>query len=139
MYINNEYELTREEIEEKITDKTKIVGITHVSNVLGTINNVKEKAVGQEVNICSNSEISMRDTLELIAKLMDADVNFIEDKVRLRPAKSEVFRLWGDNSKIKELTGYEPHYSLETGLKETISWFLNKDNLNMYKSDIYNV
>ena len=42
MYINNEYELTREEIEEKITDKTKIVGITHVSNVLGTINNVKE-------------------------------------------------------------------------------------------------
>lgn len=98
-----------------------------------------DKAIGQEVNICSNSEISMRDTLELIARLMHADVNFIEDKVRLRPAKSEVFRLWGDNSKIKELTGYEPHYSLEAGLKETISWFLNKDNLNMYKSDIYNV
>ena len=42
MYINDEYELSKEEIEAKITDNTKIVGITHVSNVLGTINNVKE-------------------------------------------------------------------------------------------------
>lgn len=42
MYINDEFELTDEEIENKITDKTKIVGITHVSNVLGTINNVKK-------------------------------------------------------------------------------------------------
>ena len=42
MYINNEFELSKEEIESKITDKTKVVGITHISNVLGTINNVKE-------------------------------------------------------------------------------------------------
>lgn len=42
MYINENYELSREEIESKITNNTKIVGITHVSNVLGTINNVKE-------------------------------------------------------------------------------------------------
>ena len=42
MYINENYEITDEEIENKITDKTKIVGITHVSNVLGTINNVKK-------------------------------------------------------------------------------------------------
>ena len=42
MYINDEFELSKEEIESKITDKTRIVGITHVSNVLGTINNVKE-------------------------------------------------------------------------------------------------
>lgn len=42
MYINNDFELTNEEIETKITDKTKIVGIAHVSNVLGTINNVKK-------------------------------------------------------------------------------------------------
>lgn len=42
MYINKDYELSKEEIESKITDKTKVVGITHVSNVLGTINNVKE-------------------------------------------------------------------------------------------------
>ena len=96
-----------------------------------------DAAIGQEVNVCSNSEISMRDTLQLIAKLMNSDVSFIEDHVR--PKNSEVFRLWGDNTKIKSLTGYEPSYSLEEGLKETIAWFLDKDNLKKYKADIYNV
>lgn len=98
-----------------------------------------DKAIGQEVNICSNQEISMRETLNLIAKLMGANVKFIEDRDRIRPKNSEVFRLWGDNAKIKSLTGYEPSFSLENGLKETISWFLNKDNLRKYKADIYNV
>ena len=98
-----------------------------------------DAAIGQEVNVCSNSEISMRDTLQLIAKLMNSDVSFIEDHVRIRHKNSEVFRLWGDNTKIKSLTGYEPSYSLEEGLKETIAWFLDKDNLKKYKADIYNV
>lgn len=98
-----------------------------------------DKAVGQEVNICSNCEISMRDTLTLIARLMDSDVRFVEDSERLRPQNSEVFRLWGDNSKIKSLTGFTPSYSIEAGLQETINWFLNKENLKKYKADIYNV
>ena len=98
-----------------------------------------DAAIGQEVNICSNNEISMRDTLNLIARLMDSDVKFIEDQARIRPQNSEVFRLWGDNTKVKSLTGYEPSYSLEEGLKETINWFLDKDNLRRYKADIYNV
>ena len=98
-----------------------------------------DAAIGQEVNIASNYEISMRDTLELIAKIMKSDVKFIEDEQRLRPKKSEVFRLWGDNSKIKSLTGFSPAYSIEDGLAETISWFLNKKNLNKYKTEIYNV
>jgi NAD dependent epimerase/dehydratase len=98
-----------------------------------------EASVGQEVNIASNFEISMRDTLELIAKLMNADVKFVEDDQRLRPKDSEVFRLWGDNSKIKSLTGFEPLYDIEKGLKETIDWFLNPENLSKYKADIYNV
>ena len=67
------------------------------------------------------------------------DVKFIEDQARIRPQNSEVFRLWGDNTKVKSLTGYEPSYSLEEGLKETINWFLDKDNLRRYKADIYNV
>lgn len=96
-------------------------------------------AIGQEVNVCSNKEISMRDTLNLIAALMNSDVHFFEDQARIRPKNSEVFRLWGDNAKIKSLTGYEPAYSLEEGLKETIAWFLDKDNLKKYKTDIYNV
>ena len=98
-----------------------------------------DAAIGQEINIASNCEISMRNTLELIAKLMNSDVKFIEDPQRLRPKNSEVFRLWGDNAKIKSLTGFEPSYSLEKGLIETINWFLDQNNLKKYKSDIYNV
>jgi NAD dependent epimerase/dehydratase len=96
-------------------------------------------SIGQEVNICSNYEISMRDILEMIAKIMDSDVKFIEDTQRLRPKNSEVFRLWGDNSKIKSLTGFIPTYSLKAGLQETVEWFTNKANLAKYKSTIYNV
>ena len=98
-----------------------------------------DEAIGQEVNISSNYEISMRDTLELIAKIMGTEVEFIEDKQRLRPKNSEVFRLWGDNSKIKSLTGFEPNYSIEEGLRETIEWFTKSENLAKYKSNIYNV
>ena len=98
-----------------------------------------DAAIGQEVNICSNYEISMRDTLLLIAKLMKAEVNFIEDSQRLRPKNSEVFRLWGDNTKIKSLTGFTPQYSIEKGLQETINWFSDPENLKKYKADIYNV
>lgn len=98
-----------------------------------------EAAIGQEVNIASNFEISVRDTLNLIAELMNAEVHFIEDEQRLRPQKSEVFRLWGDNTKIKQLTGFEPKYDIRKGLTETIAWFLNPDNLARYKAGIYNV
>jgi len=98
-----------------------------------------DAAIGEEVNISSNFEISMRDTLELIATIMKSDVKFVEDEQRLRPANSEVFRLWGDNTKIKNLTGFTPQYTIEQGLTETVEWFLNPDNLKKYKSEIYNV
>lgn len=98
-----------------------------------------DAAIGQEINICSNYEISMRDTMNMIASIMQSDVVFVEDIQRIRPKNSEVFRLWGDNSKINSLTGFKPSYSLEAGLKETIEWFLNPENLNKYKSSIYNV
>jgi NAD dependent epimerase/dehydratase len=98
-----------------------------------------DASIGQEVNICSNYEISMRDTLELIAKIMQADVKFVEDVQRLRPENSEVFRLWGDNTKIKALTGFAPSCTLEEGLRKTVEWFTNGENLKKYKSNIYNV
>lgn len=97
------------------------------------------ETIGEEINIASNYEISMRDTLEMIAKIMKKNVKFTEDEQRIRPAKSEVFRLWGDNSKINKLTGFSPEYTLEKGLEETIKWFLNEENLKKYKSNIYNV
>ena len=93
---------------------------------------------GQEINICSKSEISMADTLSTIARLMGADVTWVQDPQRIRPENSEVFRLFGDNAKICSLTDWRPQYSLEEGLKETIAWFSNPINLSKYKYDIYN-
>ncbi|HFH3314696.1 NAD-dependent 4,6-dehydratase LegB [Pseudomonas aeruginosa] len=98
-----------------------------------------EKAIGETVNIGSNYEISVGDTLKLIQELMGSDVEFVTDDQRLRPEKSEVFRLWCDNSKIHELTGFEPTYSIREGLQETINWFVRPENLAKYKADLYNV
>lgn len=98
-----------------------------------------EKSNGQTVNIGSNYEISIGETLNIIKKLMNSNVEFVIDKARIRPEKSEVNRLWCDNKKINELTGFKPQYSIEKGLEETIKWFINPDNLKKYKADIYNV
>ncbi len=95
--------------------------------------------VGKEINIASNSEISMKETLNLIKEVMKADVRFIVDKQRLRPDKSEVFRLFGDNSLITSLTGWKQNYNLRKGLTETIEWFSKAENLKKYKAGIYNV
>lgn len=98
-----------------------------------------EAAIGQTVNIGSNYEISIGDTLNLIKKIMKSDVNFMVDEQRIRPEKSEVHRLWCDNTLIKNLTGYAPEISIEQGLKKTVNWFLDKENLKQYKAGIYNV
>jgi NAD dependent epimerase/dehydratase len=98
-----------------------------------------DKSIGQEVNIGSNFEISIGDTLNLIKELMDSDVEFIVDNDRIRPSKSEVFRLWCDNSKIEELTGFKPKIHIKKGLKRTIDWIKKPENLKKYKSEIYNV
>jgi nucleoside-diphosphate-sugar epimerase len=81
----------------------------------------------------------MREIFEIITELMSSDAVITETKERLRPQKSEVFRLCGDNRKITSLTGYIPEYDVEKGLLETINWFQSKENLKLYKPDIYNV
>jgi NAD dependent epimerase/dehydratase len=98
-----------------------------------------ENVLGEIVNIGSNYEISIKDTFELIKKVMNSDVNFVIDESRIRPEKSEVQRLWCDNTKINSLTGFEPKVSIEEGLKKTADWFTNADNLKHYKTNIYNV
>src|SRR6056297_531108 len=98
-----------------------------------------DNTIGKEINIASNREISMLDTLKLIKKIMQSDVQFVSENERLRPPKSEVFRLWGDNSLIKKLTGFESEYTLEKGLEETIAWFTKKENMKLYKASIYNI
>lgn len=97
------------------------------------------EAIGETVNIGSNYEISVGDTLNLIRELMGSDVEFLTDEQRIRPGKSEVFRLWCDNTKISKLTGFKPQYSIRQGLQETIDWLTRPENLAKYKADIYNV
>ncbi len=98
-----------------------------------------DEAIGKTVNIASNYEISVGDTLHLIREIMNSNVEFILEEDRLRPGKSEVFRLWGDNALIRNLTGYEPKHTIRDGLTKTIEWFTKTENLAKYKSDLYNV
>ena len=70
---------------------------------------------------------------------MQSDVEFITDEQRIRPGKSEVFRLWCDNSLVNELTGFKPDIDIRQGLEKTINWFIQPENLAKYKSGIYNV
>lgn len=96
-------------------------------------------ALGETVNIGSNYEISIRDIFSLVKKLMKSDACCVVDKQRIRPKKSEVERLWCDNSKIKMLTGFKPAYTIEEGIEKTIKWFTAPENLTRYKTKIYNV
>lgn len=98
-----------------------------------------DETIGETVNISSNTEISILDTLNIIKEIMNSDVKFITDTQRVRPKLSEVYRLFGDNTKIKTLSDFNPKYSLREGLEETVRWFENKDNLKKYKTNIYNI
>ncbi|MDA7838238.1 NAD-dependent 4,6-dehydratase LegB [Candidatus Pelagibacter sp.] len=98
---------------------------------------------GEVVNFGSNFEISIGDTVKLIAKIMNTDIKIISERARLRPVNSEVERLWADNSKAYKLFGWSPEYGqsegFEKGLKETVKWFSDPKNLSYYKDNIYNL
>jgi NAD dependent epimerase/dehydratase len=98
-----------------------------------------DAAIGEVVNIGSNREISILDVFNLIKDIMHSNVEIIQEEERIRPDKSEVFRLWCDNTKINKLTGFEPHYSVRAGLEKTIAWFVKPENLSRYKPQIYNI
>lgn len=93
---------------------------------------------GREINIASGTEITMADTLRTIAEVMGREVNFEVDPARLRPGKSEVRRLCGDNSLICSLTDWRPQVDIREGLRRTALWFSDPDNLAKYKAGIYN-
>jgi len=97
------------------------------------------KCVGETVNIGSNYEISVGDTLNLIRDIMGSGVEFVTDEERIRPKKSEVNRLWCDNTKIRSITNFNSRHDLKSGLTSTIEWFLKPENLKKYKAYLYNV
>jgi NAD dependent epimerase/dehydratase len=87
-----------------------------------------EKTIGETINIGSNTEISISNTLKLIKELMSSDVTFINDQQRNRPEKSEVYRLWCDNKKINKLVGYKPQINIRDVLKKTIDCITKSEN-----------
>jgi NAD dependent epimerase/dehydratase len=98
-----------------------------------------DELIGHEVNIATESEISVGDLAQQLINSINPSAKIITDSLRIRPEKSEVFRLFGSNEKLKSYTDWEQEYTLEKGLKETIAWFSKIENLKQYKSDIYNV
>jgi NAD dependent epimerase/dehydratase len=97
--------------------------------------------IGKATNLGSNFEISIADTVKIIAQTMDKEFTIEKDDNRMRPANSEVDRLWADNSKAKETFGWQPNYAGEPGfrqgIKRTVEWFTNAENLKNYNHRLY--
>lgn len=102
-----------------------------------------DTSIGEVINIGSNYEISIEETVKLIAEVMGVEIEIETEQARLRPEKSEVERLWADNAKAKKLLEWEPQYAgregFRQGLSKTVEWFLNPENLAQYKADVYNI
>jgi NAD dependent epimerase/dehydratase len=118
---------------------------SHVQDTVGGFIAALENddGLGEVVNLGSGFEVSIGDTLSLIAELMQVEVQVVEENERMRPAKSEVYRLLADNSKAKRMFNWTQQYAgmegFRRGLSETIPWFTNPENLSEYKADKYNL
>lgn len=125
----------------KLGDLSPTRDFNYVKDIVEGFLSIAENAntIGKEINIASNSEISMIDIVRMIQDLMNKRVHIVEDERRLRPNKSEVYRLWGDNTLITSLTGWHPRVTLEQGLRETCEWYRFPGNLAKYKRNIYNI
>ena len=98
-----------------------------------------DSLIGADCNIATQSEISVGELAQELINQINPAATIVSDSERLRPEKSEVFRLYGSNQKIKEHTPWETKYTFSEGLAETVAWFRNKENLHRYKADIYNI
>jgi NAD dependent epimerase/dehydratase len=110
---------------------------------LGFLSSLKSNDIsGETIQLGSNFEISVKDTAQLIAKIMNTSIEIEADDLRMRPENSEVNRLFASNAKAKEKLSWKPKYEglkgFEEGLAQTIKWFKSEDNLGHYKANIYN-
>jgi len=125
----------------KIGDVTPTRDFTYVKDTCKGFLYLLEKEVpfGEVFNIGSNFEISILDIFNLLTKIMGKTAQLQQEKQRMRPEKSEVKRLYCNNKKIMNATGFTLDYSFEKGLEETVQWFSDPNNLKKYKHEIYNV
>jgi len=98
-----------------------------------------DDVLGRTFNAGSGREISVGDTVRLIAEVMGRDVEVVDDPARHRPARSEVQRLVCDSSELQAATSWKPEHTLEEGLRLTAEWFCDPRNLSAYRTDRYNV
>jgi len=98
-----------------------------------------EELIGHQINIATNSEISIGDLALKIINKINPSAKIVSDSQRLRPEKSEVNRLLGSNEKITNFTNWKSLYNLDSGLNKTIQWFRENSNLSKYKADIFNI
>jgi nucleoside-diphosphate-sugar epimerase len=98
-----------------------------------------DETIGQEVNIATGVEHTISDVANILISELNPEAKIVTDDQRLRPDASEVFRLIGDNTEITTLTTWRPSYDLQAGLKETIDWFKQPENLARYKAWLYNI
>jgi dTDP-glucose 4,6-dehydratase len=92
---------------------------------------------GEVYNVGSGREVSIREVFDIITKKIKKKAKIIQDKTRLRPAKSEVRQLLCDYEKFRSVCGWAPIVSLEQGLELTCEWM--KGHLEKYKPNIYNI
>lgn len=98
-----------------------------------------DASIGEEVNIATGIEYTIGDVANYLVSEINPSANLIVEEERLRPEKSEVFRLIGDTRKIMSLTSWKPTYDLQAGLRDTISWFRQPKNFSHYKAWLYNI
>ena len=125
----------------KLGDITPTRDLLYIKDTIDGFLKIAEckELIGEEVNIATQSEISIGDLAKVLINEINPRAKIITEDIRFRPEKSEVLRLFGSNEKLKSLTNWQQKYTLTQGLKETISWYRDSENLKSYKSDIYNV
>jgi len=134
-------QLLNDSKEIKLGETTPTRDFTYVTDTVNGFIEIfnSDKTIGEEINIATQSEISIGAIAELIIKMMNKECKIITDEIRVRPERSEVKRLLGSNEKLLQLTNWKKQFDIETGLRNTIEWFSNKNNLSGYKHYIYNI
>jgi NAD dependent epimerase/dehydratase len=129
--------LTRDEVKLGNLDPSR--DLTFVTDTVNGFMCVAEadNVLGEEINLGNDNTIRIGDLVEKIFTILGKTPKVITDTQRIRPTKSEVMKLWASNQKAKELIGWEPHISLEEGLRLTIEWIAA--HLNLYRPDQYTV
>lgn len=113
--------------------------VTDTARAFRAVGEAGPEVLGRTLNAGSGREISVGDTVRLIAQVMGAELQVSQEDARLRPEGSEVMRLLADHRELTALTGWEPRVPLEEGLRWTARWFTDNANLARYRVGEYTI